>query len=250
MAKVLDAQNDWGVDKKRLILYADIMGFKNTVMSTSHAQLKARMHRFRTAFHNKIEPLKSGDYLRFAQFSDSLIVVVNGTDSKMVQLITKAATILMHEALSSSFPIKGVIAEGVFTYEDNNQLYFGRPLVDAALLHDEVYFYGIVVHNSAEATIKKSINPDCPYTNSSVPLKKGKTSHYHLAWNLTDLKLKSGDITDKAKNWLEKIQEQVSGSPRIYVDNTFAVLECDKEEIPKIYSQGIKSTYTSGYFIP
>lgn len=40
MAHIKDEQDFWEVDKPRLILYADIMGFKDTVIKTSHVNLK------------------------------------------------------------------------------------------------------------------------------------------------------------------------------------------------------------------
>lgn len=248
--KLIDNINSWSEDKKRLILYADIMGFKDTIFSTSHLDLKKRLLMFRKSFEKKIEPLCTGDYMRFVQFSDSIIIVVNGIDSKMVNLVTKAGVILMHEAMKAEFPIKGVLAQGIFTYDKDNELYFGRPLVNAALLHDELYYYGIVVHHSAEKSIKKNISIDCPYMISPVNLKKGKTSHYHLIWNMMKINLSPGNITDDAIKWLEKIQESVSGAPRIYIDNTIAIIKNDSENfIISLDAPVAAETSVSGYSI-
>ena len=72
----------------------------------------------------------------------------------MFNLITKAAVRLMQSAISLGFPIKGVLAQGKFTYDKDNELYFGAPLVAAYNLHDDIHYYGIVVHHSAEKTVK------------------------------------------------------------------------------------------------
>ena len=248
MAHIKDEQDFWEVDKPRLILYADIMGFKDTVIKTSHVNLKKRLLNFRKAFEQKIAPLKFGNHLRYVQFSDSIIIVVNGVDSKMVNLITKAGIILMHTALKMKFPLKGVLAQGVFTYDTKDELYFGKPLVDAAILHDDIYFYGIVVHHSAERTIKVNISKDCPYCNSRVSLKKGKTAHYHLAWNMSNITLSPGDITETANKWLQDIQEQVSGPPRIYIDNTLDLLNIDRESI-QAFDENQLESQTTGYII-
>jgi hypothetical protein len=229
MPRIKDSLDQWKEDRERLILYADIMGFKDTVMSSSHEDLKGRLENFKKNFDRKIEPLKSGSHLKYVQFSDSVIIVVNGINTKMVNLITKAATILMHQAVKMKFPIKGVISKGVFTFDERSELYFGRPLVDAALLHDEIYYYGIVVHHSAEHDIKKYISADIPFLCSPVALKKGKTSHYHLAWGLTATDLSPKDITEDVMEWLTVIQEQVSGSPRIYIDNTKEIINEDRK---------------------
>ncbi len=248
--KLTDNINSWSEDKNRLILYADIMGFKDTIFSTTHTDLKNRLLSFRKSFEKKIKHLRTGDYMRFVQFSDSIIIVVNGTDSKMVNLVTKAGVILMHEAMKAEFPIKGVLSQGMFTYDKDNELYFGRPLVNASLLHDELYYYGIVVHHSAEKIIKNNISVDCPYGISPVNLKKGKTSHYHLIWNMLKLNLSPGNITDSAVKWLEKIQESVSGAPRIYIDNTIAIIKNDSDKfLQSITIPATTTTPVSGYSV-
>lgn len=226
--QILDHQTSWTEDSDRLILYADIMGFKDRVMSTSHEELKKNLLDFMESFNRKMKPLLKGDYLRYVQFSDSIIIVANGTDSKMFNIITKAGVCLMHGAMSHGFPIKGVLTKGMFTFDEKNDLYFGRPLVDAYLLHDELYYYGIVAHHSIESLIKRYKNLDLPYCKNQIPLKKGKTSHYHLSWQFFNDNLSIGNISQKVENWLAHIEETVSGAPRIYVDNTIAVIKSDK----------------------
>ena len=129
--------------------------------------------------------------------------------------------------LKLGFPIKGVIAQGNFTYDKKNELYFGLPLVNAYQLHEELNYYGIVVHHTAERIVKKYADATKPYTKTEIPLKKGKTSHYHLAWHLLNMNLSTGNIKDDVNKWLDAIEEGVSGTPRIYVDNTRNVIAKD-----------------------
>ena len=218
----------WEDDAERLILYVDIMGFSYRVTKNDHLDLKRDLQVFKTKWERRVKPLQIGDHLRWVQFSDSILLVVNGTTEKMFNLITKAAVCLMQSAISLSFPIKGVLAQGVFTYDKESELYFGLPLVSAYQLHDEIYYYGIVVHHSAEQTVKSFANSARRYTKSKVYLKKGKTSHYHLAWHLLDKTLQPSNIKDSVDEWLDKIEESVSGAPRIYVDNTRDVVNNDK----------------------
>lgn len=222
----------WNVDTERLILFADIMGFKERVINKSHEQLKKDMETFHDKLEKQSSPLRMSDQLRYAQFSDSILVVANGTNEAMFNLISKAAARLMHVALSDGIAIKGVIAQGRFTYDEKKELYIGKPLVDAYLLHDEIKFYGIVVHHSAEKTVKSyASDTRNPYTNLPIALEKGQTSHYHLCWNMMDTLLAANDNTDECKRWLDKISETVSGRPRIYVDNTLRIMEADQKEI-------------------
>lgn len=223
-----DCQSNWNNDNERLILYADIMGFKERVLTTEHNQLKESLLRFMDSFNRKMKPLLTGDYLRYVQFSDSIIIVANGTDSKMFNIITKAAICLMHGAMSHGFPLKGVLSKGQFTFDEKNELYFGKPLVDAYILHDEIYYYGIVVHHSAEGLVKKYSFLDLPYCKQQIPIKKGKTAHYHLSWQYFKENLSTGRVSQKAEKWLLEIEENVSGTPRIYVDNTRFVIDNDK----------------------
>ena len=104
MNKGIDAVNtkrklEWNEDAPRLILYADFMGFKSRIFSSSHNELKALLERFNEAWHNRLQPLQLGGNLKFVQFSDSILVVVNGTNEKMFNLISKAAVCMAGDLL-------------------------------------------------------------------------------------------------------------------------------------------------------
>lgn len=221
----------WSTEGERLLLYADVMGFKSRVSTKSHRQLKDEILDFRSAWDAKTSCLKLGDYLKFVQFSDSMLLVVQGIDSKMFNLLTQAAVCLMQTAMEKGFPIKGAIAQGLFSLDNEKQLYFGQPLVDASLLHDQLKFYGIAVHNSAEKTIKANSDILRPYTKTQIYIEKGKVSHYHLCWNTLNSGYKYEDITDKCNKWLDTIEESVSGEPRMYVDRTREILKNDAKKI-------------------
>ena len=223
----LDKSISWEDDLERLVLYADIMGFSHRVTFNNHEELKQDLKNFKKAWETKIKPLEKGGHLKSVQFSDSILLVVNGTNEKMFNIITKAAVCLMQSAIRLGFPIKGAIAQGKFTYDKTNELYFGLPLVSAYQLHEELNYYGIVVHHSAERTVKKYADATKPYTKTEVYLKKGITSHYHLSWHLLNKDLSAGNIKSDVDKWLDDIEEGVSGAPRIYVDNTRKVVKKD-----------------------
>jgi len=218
---------EWTEDKERLILFADFMGFKNYVLNGEHKVIKEKLILFHETFSKKTSPLAK--HLQFVQFSDSILITVNGIDKKMFKLLSKAAIHLMHTAMDMGFPIKGVIAQGVFSCDKNSELYFGKPLIDAYLLHEEIKYYGIAVHHSAEKTIKKHRDVKNPYSNTEIYLEKGRGKHYHLCWNLINSQLESKNITQQCEKWIEKIAEHVSGYPRLYVDHTLEVLKADQE---------------------
>lgn len=217
----------WNESGDRLILYADFMGFKERVYSTDHEKLRNTLEQFNQAWHNRLQPLQMSGELKFVQFSDSVLVIVNGINARMFNLLTKAAISLMHEALKIHFGIKGVIAQGVFSFDNENGLYFGRPLVDAYLLHEEIKYYGIVVHHTAENTVKNNVSRSNPYSKEDVYIEKGKVAHYHLCWNMLDENLDTKDISVLCNSWLDSIEETVSGHPRQYIDKTREVLKSD-----------------------
>ena len=88
----------WNADIKRLVLYADFMGFKERVVKSNHAVLKKKMVDFHDKWKRKMSPLIKNDNLRYAQFSDSILIVANGTNEKMFNLISKAAATLMRNS--------------------------------------------------------------------------------------------------------------------------------------------------------
>lgn len=220
----------WDQDAERLILYADVMGFKSRVMTRTHDVLREEFLDFRKTWDARVKPLKLNDFLKFVQFSDSMMIIVQGTDEKMFNLLTKASIALMQIAMEKKFPIKGAIAQGTFGFYADKQLYFGQPLCDAAILHDQLKFYGIAVHHSAEKTVKLYASAQLPYSKTPIFIDKGRVCHYHLCWNLQDKTYQSKDITEQCKQWLRLIEESVSGEPRMYVDRTEEVLDKDSKE--------------------
>lgn len=226
----VDKKVEWKDDTKRLVLYADIMGFSHRVTFGNHKDLKEELQKFKALWQNRLKPLEIKDYIKSVQFSDSILIVANGISKGMFNLMTKAAVCLMQSAIKSGFPIKGVLAQGVFSYDIGNELYFGLPLVAAYQLHNELHYYGIVVHHSAETIVKRYASTKNPYTKMKIPLKNGVISHYHLSWYLLDMTLKQGNIKYLVNGWLDKIEDGVSGTPRIYVDNTKDVMERDNEK--------------------
>lgn len=238
-------KNKWRSETERLILYADIMGFKNRVLSKNQKSLKQELLKYNKDLRDKIYSFADNNILKFVQFSDSILIVVNGVDDEMFELLTKCALCLMQTSLEHHFPIKGAIAQGQFSYMDKEQLYFGKPLVDAVALHDCIKYYGIVVHHSAEHLVKTKCNATNPYSNTQIPIEKGFTSHFHLCWNLVDNYFVSTDNTDLCEKWLDTISEQVSGEPRLYIDKTINVLHNDqkyfKDHYHGKYSEDVES---------
>lgn len=225
-----NAEKVQAVTSERLVLFADIMGFKDRVMRTQHDELAKEL--LELTKWSRMKPLKLGDHLHYNQFSDSILVVSDKIGEQQANLITQAGVVLMQECLKRGFPLKGAIAQGKFTYDASKQLFFGQPLVDAYLLQESVKYYGIVLHHTAEQVMQDTGKTEFFYKKTDVFIDNGRISHWNLCWHKVSQKLKVGKECDWSR-WLDKIERQVSGRSRIYVDNTRAILEEKEKNIGK-----------------
>lgn len=211
---------------KRFVLFADIMGFKDRVMRTKHENLKRDL--FELTKWSRMDPLKLGNHLCYSQFSDSILVVTDGIGAQQANLITKAGVVLIQECLERGFPLKGAIAQGEFTYDGAKQLFFGQPLVDAYLLQESVKYYGIVLHHTAEQVMRETPKVKSLYEKVDAFIDNGRISHWNLCWQKVDQTMNFKKPCDW-EPWLDQIEKQVSGKPRMYVDNTRKILKVNNE---------------------
>lgn len=241
-------------------------------MRTEHEELKRELENLTTKLKDWFSPSKKAETFNYSLFSDSILIVDEST-RKGFNRISKVAAGLMRVSLEHKFPIKGAISKGLFTYDEGKQLFFGRAIVDAFLLQEQVHYYGIVAHHSMEEDIREYANgwddgntkktkqtPEAqatsqnsetmnnrrnPYVLSPTPLKNGNITHYHLAYNLISAIRQTGVNVDDAHNklvsWLEVISGTVSGAPRIYVDKTLEVLTRDLSMFKEAEAKGLVS---------
>lgn len=209
--------------KKHFVLYMDIMGFKNIISTTQHKKLQELMMKFIDGLNSGTQPLVN-PYLRMTRFSDSILFVTEDTTEQSFKNLTLLAVRVMHYGLKNKFPIRGCIALGNLTYDEINQLIFGKALVDAYLLEEEILHYGVVVHHTAEAAARQynAKNPknNPLYFETIIAMKQGKFPHHQLAWHRLNYNLDTGNITNEALKLLDQIQQTVSCRPRMYIENT------------------------------
>lgn len=220
--------------KDKLVLFIDIMGFKERVNRVDVNELKKQLKLFKTK-NNKLKPLlqsKTDELIHMAQFSDSIVLVTRGGTIEDLNRISKAAAILMQTGMETGFALRGAIAKGKMVFDKEDQLFFGKALVDAYLLEEELSYYGIVFHESVEDIISEALVKDMriPIADIEVPLKKGKSKHYHVSWYEINEIMKISSIKNKAMEWLNKLRKTVSGNPRVYLDNTINVIEAEEKE--------------------
>ena len=148
--------NEWSDDNEKFVLYLDIMGFKDRVAKTEVGELKEMLMAFKTK-NIKLMPLlehesrgEKKQLMKMAQFSDSIVIISRGSTIDDFNRITKASAVLMQTALETGFALRGAIAAGDMVFDDEKQIFFGKALVDAYLLEEQLSYYGIVFHDSAE----------------------------------------------------------------------------------------------------
>ena len=158
--------------------------------------------------------------IQLAQFSDSIVLFSNDTTEDSLKNIAKAARGIMQNAIKQGIPLKGAIAQGEITCDMTKQLFFGQALIDAYLLEENVQYYGVLVHHSAEKNVQDIPNL---FRDIKAPLKSGRISHYELSWYADDLK--DTEALEDIKGKLSDIRLSVSDAPRKYIDNTLDVIK-------------------------
>lgn len=237
MASKLEYRANWDNDDEHLVFFGDIMGFKNLIATKNHSEMNKIMKRFWDDVDTKSSPLIGPD-LRMMRFSDSVILVTKGCSDRDLNKLTKAITRLMQLSFRMKLPIKGAIAKGKLTLDEERQLVFGQALVDAYLLEEELYYYGVAIHHSIEPLVKKNLAHQ-PYHLITLPMKSGNIPHYQLSYHKMSYSLDKKDITATIMDQLDSIQSEVSCRPRIYIQNTRNVIKgVNKmlEEVPTDHS--------------
>ncbi len=236
---IIKDEHTWDVDGNHYVLFLDIMGFKDRVARTKHSELRQLLLDF--VDEKRLLPLMKddkGELLKIARFSDSIILCSMNCTNKSLNRLIKAAIVLMHHALECGFALKGAIAKGELTFDTENGLIFGQSIVDAYLLEEELKFYGIVCHHTMEEDIEDYIKKpikrgkyiiQLPIADILIYLKTGMSKHKAVLYNKLTRSLESKDYTDTLIRNLKGLSMTVSGSPRIYIDNTLKFFDETKE---------------------
>jgi hypothetical protein len=216
----------WKEDNNRFVCFLDIMGFKNLIDTKSHSEVKEMMEevsKIRRYILEQNEVFKKEERLalykdseiQLVSFSDSIILFTNEDKPADFLLLTYAARKILFDAGKFGIPIKGAISHGLITADFENSIFIGRPIVDAYLLEEELFYYGLVLDHNAESFYKKNITEfqgHDMYEFLKTPLKRGKVLHANL----------KADHETKIEDF-EKFYETVCGATRQYVDNTIDV---------------------------
>lgn len=209
----------------RFVAFLDIMGFKERVARTNHNKLLTQLTKFNRDIAGYIAKYKNTE-IQLAQFSDSIVLFSNNTTQSSLKTLADVTRSIMQTAIKQQIPIKGAIAQGQITCDIPKQLFFGQALIDAYLLEENIHYYGILVHHTAENSVTKlnNENNNNIFKDIKAPLKSGKISHYELSWYINDDPQTIEEKVSEMNDALKAIRQTVSDAPRKYIDNTLDVI--------------------------
>lgn len=221
---------EWPLKSHRFVALMDVLGFKDLVNTKDHDFIFKKLSLIKNTIDELSDFEKHFPQINVAgvdenqsrsfAFSDSIICFSRGdTFADAFKIIFDSYTIV-RKALKDGIPIKGAISFGEISVDFNNSLFFGKPIIDAHLLHDELQMMTVILDNAAEVKIKSYDEPEMinavlvPYKAN---LRSGKINH-------TLLRPYQGKVTENQLTHLLELYKTTYGKPRTYIDNTLDFL--------------------------
>ena len=217
--------------KDRFVAFLDIMGFKDRVARNEHEDVLEELEIFQSNISQYVSYHRDAN-IQIALFSDSILIYSQDDKLSSLHALADITSHIMMYAIQQEkpIPLKGAIAAGRMTCNQTKQLYFGQALIDAYLLEENVKYYGVLVHHSAEKYLMLSQFNE--FRDVKAPLKGGEIAHYELNWynvRLDLFKIINGQKQPVPQKelpiCLKHLRLTVSDEPRKYIDNTKRVLE-------------------------
>ena len=82
-----------------------------------------------------------------------MVITQDGTQDSFKQLL-EASIKITNGIINLDWGVSGSIAKGKLTFDKQNHIFLGQPVVDAYLAQEDVEFYGIVICDSAVGDVK------------------------------------------------------------------------------------------------
>lgn len=219
---------NWENNNKRFVAFFDILGFKDMVTRFKHKEILKKLEMLKST----AQQLENYEWKEFAiietgliinkyqtrsiTFSDSILFFSNGDTIEDFLKIVIDSWVLLEGAIKNNIVIRGAISFGEITVDFRKSLFFGQPIIDSHLLHEDINMLGIILDHNAENqknTFKKNSFIQKMLNFQKVKMKYGNVSHTLIT--VTVDKLISEVISS-----LEELYKVTSGKPRLYIDNT------------------------------
>lgn len=216
----------WKDTAERYIAVIDIMGIKDFILKKDHLSVKSRIDIFHQIMLDSVESLKKSvdqdyhidDILKFTFYSDTILIVSKDDSEFSLQNLLIACQVLMASCMFERIQVRGVISYGTITADFNDSLFFGRALVDANHIIDQLHMYGMLVDNRVEKKTQQYANKviDEYCILQKVPTKSGMIRYYSVNWMETATRIS----LIKPDRLLNGLYQEISGANRKYLDNT------------------------------
>ena len=215
------------------------MGFKDLVLRLNHLEVYEILNKFRH-YKNFNESIEWGGYedklVTTTTYSDSIIIYSKDDSFASLEAFSCTISGLIEDLFFQNIPFKGAVAFGPMTLDTQRSIFFGQPLIDSYLLQEELNFYGIIVHATAEKEISQHAQKirTLFLMKYLCPLKGG--SSYHLTIYpmcidpFDDAKVTEEDY-NKLFNSVDNFRHMTSGHLRKYIDNTEVYLKYVRENL-------------------
>lgn len=264
MADVFNAkEKNWDVTANRFVAFFDILGFKDFVLKHPHEFVLDKITLLKNARRYAVDGFATdgkkvmNTNLKSFQFSDSFFVFTATDSAEDFLNLLFLSRVLLSSSYSQKIPLKGAISYGKITADFENSIFVGQPIIDAYVLHEDLYMLGAILDHNVEKKIKEfqtlplvknvidyEFNEQLSneIVRYKTPSKSGQVNYYCLKWPL----IVSPDTLNRGEFLLhtftrfqfENFYTTVSGKARIYIDNTLDfidyLIEKAKKEHPKI----------------
>ena len=230
----------WERSTERYVGFIDIMGFKDMVTRTNAEVLYIIMHRIRNSIFQNVfihgtDMPEEGKYesnINIIMFSDCIVTFSKDKSDEALQSFINAISGLTNDLIRNRIPFKGVVAAGIMTVDFKNSIFFGNPLNDAYELHDELGFYGVVVHATADELIRNSGNTHIFEYNC--PFKKELSRNLTISPEFLETDLISNHSYQQYYVSIEDLRSKTPEHLQMYIDKTLQYLEVFKNECREI----------------
>jgi hypothetical protein len=219
-----EIKDDWLITTKRFVGFIDIMGFKDMVARNPHEFIYEMMKTIdeRIKFNANVSwgEIQS-KLVKTSTYSDSITIYSKDDSPDSLHHFNCTISSLTEDLFAASIPHKGAYSFGIMTLDTNRSIFFGQPLIDAYLLQDELSFYGVIGHASADESIHNS-NKKPPFLASYLcPLKNGSCIHQTIPpMAFLASKKEAIERADEILMTIKNMRFKTSGYLRKYIDNT------------------------------
>ena len=220
----------------------DIMGTKSLIKNGKGQEIYQLLSTIRQESTMYLD-----DSVNVSMHSDSIVLYTTDDSKYSYQDIVYTSARLVDFFLNNDVGINGAIAHGecFCSFKENQHLTIGQPFVDAHLLQEDLFFYGVVLHDSALKIVKRreySSDISSKIIDTVVDLKvpsknNGWSTKYIVNWMefLDPGNSNRAEQMNKVKRIIQNLYERFGDSGRgaIYVQNTELVMkqwyDCIKE---------------------